>query len=70
MKNIATERDKLNPEFLNGVKHFEASLKSKLTPKRSINQGEYVTGEGKKYKEVITMLSQFLLSPPPFMLKS
>ena len=46
MRDISKHRDKLNPKFLEGVKHFEVLLKSKLVPKRSINQGEYVTGEG------------------------
>lgn len=51
LKDIAAARDKLEYDFLHKVKCFEAILKSKLTPKRSINRGEYVTGEGKKYKE-------------------
>lgn len=45
IQHISSNRDKLNPKFREGVKRFEALLKSKLVPKRSINQGEYVTGE-------------------------
>ncbi len=47
MQNISEHRDKLNPKFIEGVKRFEYLLKDKLVPKKSINQGEYVTGEGK-----------------------
>lgn len=47
MQQISKHRDKLNPKFLEGVKRFESLLKSKMVPKKSINQGEYVTGEGK-----------------------
>ncbi|KAJ7380873.1 hypothetical protein OS493_004456 [Desmophyllum pertusum] len=45
MQDISKHRDKLDPKFLEEVKKFEVLLKSKLVPKRSINQGEYVTGE-------------------------
>ncbi|KAJ7380911.1 hypothetical protein OS493_004495 [Desmophyllum pertusum] len=45
MQDISEHRDKLNPKFLQGVKRFESLLKSNLFLKRSINQGEYVTGE-------------------------
>ena len=46
IQDISNNRDKLNPKFREGVKRFEVLLKSKLIPKRSINKGEYVTGEG------------------------
>ena len=46
VQDISNNRDKLNPKFREGVKCFEILLKSKLVPKRSINKGEYVTGEG------------------------
>ena len=62
MKDVATARDKLDPDFLHAVKRFEGILKSKLTPKRSINRGEYVTGEGKKYKEVINAESTLTIT--------
>ncbi|PFX31411.1 Guanylate-binding protein 6 [Stylophora pistillata] len=45
IQHISSNRDKLNPKFREGVKRFEALLKSKLVPKSSINQSEYVTGE-------------------------
>lgn len=47
MQEISQHWDELNPKFREGVKNFESLLKSKLVPKKSINQGEYVTGEGK-----------------------
>ena len=36
----------LNPQFVAGVNNFAAFLRSKLCPKTSFNEGEYVTGEG------------------------
>ena len=46
IQDISNNRDKLSPKFREGVKCFEILLKSNLVPKRSINKGEYVTGEG------------------------
>lgn len=37
----------MNPEFFVEVEQFEVLLKSKMSPKKSCNEGEYVTGEGK-----------------------
>ena len=37
----------INKSFLRGVQEFKAMLLSKLSPKRSFQDGEYVTGEGK-----------------------
>lgn len=37
----------INKSFVRGVQEFKAMLRSKLAPKRSFNDGEYVTGEGK-----------------------
>ena len=36
----------INKSFVRGVQEFKAMLRSKLAPKRSFNDGEYVTGEG------------------------
>ena len=36
-----------NKSFLRGAQEFKAMLLSKLSPKRSFQEGEYVTGEGK-----------------------
>lgn len=36
----------VNKSFVRGVKEFKGMLRSKLTPKRSFRDGEYVTGEG------------------------
>ena len=46
IQDISNNRGKLNPKFREGVKRFEVLLQSKLVPKRSINKGECVTGEG------------------------
>ena len=37
----------INKSFTRGVQKFKAMLLSKLSPKRSFQDGEYVTGEGK-----------------------
>lgn len=37
----------VNKSFVRGVQEFKALLRSKLSPKRSFNDGEYVTGEGR-----------------------
>ena len=37
----------INKSFIKGVQEFKAALLSKLSPKRSFQDGEYVTGEGK-----------------------
>lgn len=39
-------QDDINKSFLRGVDEFKSALKSKLTPKHSFNEGEFVTGEG------------------------
>ena len=36
----------VNKSFVRGVQEFKAMLRSKLAPKRSFHDGEYVTGEG------------------------
>ena len=36
----------VNKSFVRGVDEFKGMLRSKLTPKRSFHDGEYVTGEG------------------------
>lgn len=48
MQEIGKHWNDLSLKFREGVKNFEFMLKSKLVPKKSINQGEYVTGEGKR----------------------
>ena len=37
----------INKSFIRGVQEFKAMLLSKLSPKRSFQDGECVTGEGK-----------------------
>ena len=37
----------INKSFVRGVQDFSEMLRSRLAPKKSFNDGEYVTGEGK-----------------------
>lgn len=39
-------QDDINKSFLRGVDELKSSLRSKLAPKHSFNEGEFVTGEG------------------------
>ena len=39
-------QDDINKSFLRGVDEFKLRLWSKLSPKYSLNEGEFVTGEG------------------------
>lgn len=39
-------QDEINKSFLRGVDEFKLRLWSKLTPKHTLNEGEFVTGEG------------------------
>ena len=45
--NDETSLPEINKSFLKGVQEFKAMLLSTLTPKHSVNEGEFVTGEGK-----------------------
>ena len=36
----------MNPDFFTGVEQFAELLTSKMAPKRSFYEGEFVTGEG------------------------
>lgn len=47
MKDIKRNKDRMNPEFFSEVEEFKRMLHSKIGPKKSCNEGEYVTGEGK-----------------------
>lgn len=46
MKNINRNRSQINSEFFSEIEKFQVLLKSTLTPKRSFNDGELVTGQG------------------------
>ena len=52
MQDIENCWDMLNPKFRAGVESFETLLKSKLSPKQSVNRGEYITGEGKYHLRI------------------
>ena len=44
---VNDNKSQLNPAFLRGLDQFKQFLGSILTPKKSFNEGELVTGEGK-----------------------
>lgn len=46
LKDIRRNKHLMNPEFLTRVEHFAELLKSRMGPKRSCYEGEFVTGEG------------------------
>ena len=47
--NCEEVQQDINKSFVREVQEFKETLKSKLAPKRSFNDGEYVTGEGNDY---------------------
>lgn len=49
MKNINQEKSQLSSAFLTGLEQLKVKLKTILSPKRSFNDGEFVTGEGKDF---------------------
>ena len=46
LRRINQDRSKINPDFLSGLEDFKRLIKTTLAPKNSINNGEFVTGEG------------------------
>lgn len=46
LKSINDNRRRINPLFLSGLEAFKRLLGDVLTPKKSFNEGELVTGEG------------------------
>lgn len=47
LKSINDNEKEVNPKFFSGLEEFKRLLKSILAPKKSFNDGELVTGEGK-----------------------
>ena len=47
-------QDDINKSFVRGVDEFKLRLWSKLTPKHSLNEGEFVTGEGMSISESVS----------------
>ena len=47
MKDIKRNKDRMNPEFFAEVERFKRMVHANIGPKKSCNDGEYVTGEGK-----------------------
>ena len=56
MKNINRNRSQINSEFFSEKKKLQVLLKSTLTPKRSFNDGELVTGQDKAYRWIFCQL--------------
>ena len=46
LEGINQDRSNLNPDFLSGLEDFKCLIKTTLAPKNSVNNGEFVTGEG------------------------
>lgn len=46
LRRINQDRSNLNSDFLSGLEDFKRLIKATLAPKNSINDGEFVTGEG------------------------
>lgn len=46
MKDIQKNKDRMNPDFFVEVERFKRMLHCNIGPKKSCNEGEYVTGEG------------------------
>ena len=46
LRRINQVRSNINPDFLSGLEDFKRLIKTTLAPKTSINNGEFVTGEG------------------------
>ncbi|XP_068722035.1 guanylate-binding protein 6-like [Montipora capricornis] len=46
LRNMNSNKSRLNPCFLSGLEQFKQLLRSVLIPKYSFNEGEIVTGEG------------------------
>ena len=61
LRNINRNKSHLNPRFLDGIDHFKRLLWSTLAPKHSFNDGEVVTGEGRKPLMSLWCLSQNLM---------
>lgn len=49
MKCINKKKRQLNPAFLSGLEQFKVKMNNILAPKRSFNDKEFVTGEGKYF---------------------
>ena len=47
--NKRESSDEDSKSFLWGIDAFKQVLNSKLAPKRSVNEAEFVTGEGKSH---------------------
>ena len=47
MKSLNKTKSKVNPWFWRGLERFKSLLRDTLSPKRSFNDGEFVTGEGR-----------------------
>ena len=48
LESINDNKPEINPLFFRGLEKFRNLLRTCLVPKNSFNDGELVTGEGKK----------------------
>ena len=46
MKSLNQKKSEVNDSFWSGLDRFKSLLRDTLSPKRSFNDGEFVTGEG------------------------
>ena len=46
-------QDDVNKSFIRGVDEFKSVMRSKLTPKHSFNEAEFVTGEGTVLRKIL-----------------
>ena len=51
----------MNPEFFSELERFKRMLYSNIGPKKSCNEGEYVTGDGKSDFKFELIVAIFLL---------
>ena len=47
MKDVKQNKHLMNPEFFAEFEKFKSMVHRNIGPKKSCNEGEYVTGEGK-----------------------
>ena len=47
MTKLNQKKSEVNVSFWLGLKKFKSLLKDTLSPKKSFNDGEFVTGEGR-----------------------
>ena len=54
IRSLTKERQKLDPRFLSGLEQFKALVRHNMEIKRSVIEGECITGEGKRWSFIQT----------------